>query len=335
MNLIDTWLKMDELSDTELNYIHYHNEIEPEGNEEQYEGLIQEYFDRMPYNNLTLKDHTITFERSATTFIKTLFNNHVNNETLVITSDSEHPNVRECVNQCKNTLILSHNTDIKGYKIFKIISEAKKYKKVFVYIIGTQNANGEITPQRFFEVLIDNFKKNNIEYTLVIDDVQGMFLIPRDYSIFDYVIGTAHAIVDGFNMGILISKKGEFGCRAYNWASNYLKAVDVVLNRKQKIFQFKDVLIEYFGKYLKRNTVTLSNEFSAPYIFYMKIPSNIEISDELQLLLHDKYVLFPDKNNGKNSKFVHLRAHQFIQHPEFLQEGLDLVSDILREGLQK
>jgi hypothetical protein len=41
----------------------------------------------------------------------------------------------------------------------------------------------------------------------MIDDVHGMFLIPRDYSIFDYILYTAHSLIPNYEMGFLISKK--------------------------------------------------------------------------------------------------------------------------------
>lgn len=34
--------------------------------------------------------------------------------------------------------------------------------------------------------------------------------MPRDYSIFDYVIGTAHAIIPNYNSGIVISKEKPY-----------------------------------------------------------------------------------------------------------------------------
>jgi len=41
----------------------------------------------------------------------------------------------------------------------------------------------------------------------VLDDVQEMFIINRDYSQFDYIVGTIHAIIPRYDTGILIYKK--------------------------------------------------------------------------------------------------------------------------------
>jgi len=34
-----------------------------------------------------------------------------------------------------------------------------------------------------------------------------MFILPRDYEKYDYVIGTAHALIPGFNLGIVLSRE--------------------------------------------------------------------------------------------------------------------------------
>lgn len=59
-----------------------------------------------------------------------------------------------------------------------------------------------------------------------------MFITPRDYRIFDYVLYTAHSLVTEYDMGILISKEHKFGKLALNWGEEYLKRLDIVLNKK-------------------------------------------------------------------------------------------------------
>ena len=45
-----------------------------------------------------------------------------------------------------------------------------------------------------------------LPYVTVIDAVQEMFFLYRDYSMYDYVISTAHATVRLLNFGIMLSK---------------------------------------------------------------------------------------------------------------------------------
>ena len=291
----------------------------------EWESFKRDFFNRlfMPY---TLQDKQLSFEISATTFINYLFDTYVDDETLVISTDSEHPNVKKRLNTSKNTYILNLANDILTYSINKIISEAKKYKKVFVYIIGTKNSTGEITPQEFFIQLKEAFDKNDIKYKLVIDDVQGMFLVPRDYSIFDYVIGTAHALCTGYDMGILISNQFEFGKKAYNWGKFYLEHLDIMLKRRNKINMFKNVAINYYNKYINKENV-LANPLSVPYIFYLKY-NNLKITEETSNRLHRLNLLIPAYNFSLIS-FIHMRCHEFINNANLLPSAISILDFIL------
>lgn len=66
-----------------------------------------------------------------------------------------------------------------------------------------------------------------------------MFFVPRDYSAFDYVIGTLHATYQGFDTGILIEKSYTLGKKAYNLGFEYLKRSDIILKRSEKTNLFK------------------------------------------------------------------------------------------------
>ena len=235
-----------------------------EYNDIDYKELTQQYFDRMPFCNLTSNDHFIAFDESGTAFIDKIFEREVDDDTLVISTTYEHTSVQKCLAVVKNKILLNSDRDIRAYNINPLIEEAKKYKKVFVYIIGTQLSTGEITPQLFYEKLKEAFVSNNI---VMIDDVHGMFMTPRDYRIFDYVLYTAHSLVTEYNMGLLITKEYMFGKRAYNWGKEYLEKLDIILKRRLKMLQFKNIIIQYLNEYLSDTNMFRLFNFTSDHIF--------------------------------------------------------------------
>lgn len=238
-----------------------------EASPEEYKQLIQNYFDRMPFCNLTSEDHFIAFDESGTAFIDKIFEKEVDDDTLVISTTYEHTSVQKCLAVTKNKILLNSENDIRAYNIKPLIDKSKQYKKVFVYIIGTQLSTGEITPQLFYERLKEEFIKNNIEHKIMIDDVHGMFLTPRDYRIFDYVLYTAHSLVTEYNMGLLITKEYMFGKKAYNWGKEYLEKLDIILKRRLKMLQFKNIIIQYFSEYLADKNMFKLFNFTSDHIF--------------------------------------------------------------------
>ena len=341
MNIIEWWNNLNPLTKQEqeiLNTCLCHNEkektpkevlfaqkygisnVSKESSKEDFEILSMEYFNRMPFCNCNVASKDLSFEISATTFINKLFETYVDDETLVISSDSE-------LNNSKNVLLLNHYTDIRGYNIEKVINESKKYKKTFVYIIGTRNDTGEITPQLFFEEMKKTFIENNIDHTIVLDDVQGMFLVPRDYSMFDYVIGTAHAICTGFDMGIMISNEYLTGKKAYNWGSKYLESLDIILKRQSKMNIFRDVLIQYYSRELVDGK-SLSQELVVPYIFHMKT-KQFNLSENLLNSLHHINLLISNPTVSITN-FIQLRSHWFIKDNTLLPKCINIIDNILK-----
>ena len=135
--LLQWWLDKDPLTEEEkqlLFKLKPNNIIQTD--ESEYNKLCDKYFNIMPFCNISSITHIIKCDESATNFINKLFDKYVDDDTLVICSNNEHDNVKKRVNTSKNVLILNYEKDICGLKINKIIQESKKYKKVFVYIIG-------------------------------------------------------------------------------------------------------------------------------------------------------------------------------------------------------
>lgn len=320
------WNEYLPLSEYEKNLLSKENASEPIfSSNEEFKALEKEYFNRMPFCNISEKTHHITFSQRATDFINGLFDKHVDDETLVIYSNNEHNNVKKNIEKCKNKIELNYEDDILKLKTFDVIQKCKKYKKVFVYIIGTQISTGQITPQTFFEKLKSEFIKNNIQHTIVIDDVHGMFISPRDYSLFDYILFTAHALIRPYDMGFMISKDKFMGIQAYNWGCEYLEMLDVILKRKEKLKLFSYVMKEEFIELLINERISLC-EYTTPHIFSLKTVG-YKFTQKMYDILDDNEIRLEGIDNPINT-FIRFRAQHYIKNPEYLENGIKIINNI-------
>lgn len=326
--LLDWWINKDKLTDDEQRIAKMRR---PEDivNSFNYNNIIDEYFRLMPCCNLTSDTHKIEVAPTARELITKLFTHCVDDDTLIIYSSSEHQSVVENVNRFKHSLSITTD-EIQQLNFSNILREIKNYKKVFVYIIGTEISTGRIIPQKFYTRIKQILVNNNKEHVIVSDDVHGMFITPRDYSIFDYIIGTAHALVVGYNMGIIITKKEnpEFGIIATNWLEEYLKPLNVVLSRKEKLYDFYKVISMYLEDYVyDKRTKLLPN--ITPNIFALRIPKTI-ISEKLRLQLRE-YQIKVEGYNVDNTQhcFIRMRGQQFITDSSYLKPGLELLKGYL------
>ena len=326
-DMIDWWVNLNPLSEKEKELLFQQRFEEKEFvSDDEYNSLVEEYINRMPYSNITTNSHTITFADSGSEFINNIFNNNVDDDTLIIFSDAEHPSVLNKTKEYSHTLQLHYNDDILGLNFNKIINESKKYKKVFLYIIGTQISNGIITPQIFFTKLKEMFNKHNIEHTFVLDDVHGMFFVPRDYSIFDYILYTCHALINKYDMGILISKDGLLGEKIYNQGKQYLDMLDVILKRKDKVLMFYNVMMEYFRPLLATKDYELIDTNSR-HLFSLKT-NNLLFNEKIHDILTRLHIRLEGKDNKTN--YILFRSARFIKNPEFLYEGLPLLEEYIK-----
>ena len=297
---------------------------------EDFTKLEQEYFDRMPFCNISSEDRCIRFDESGSSFINKVFDKEVDDETLVVSTTYEHGSVQKRLKEVKNLLLLNSDNDIRGYQIDKIINEAKKYKKVFLYIIGTQLSTGEITPQLFFEDVKEALVKNNIEHKILIDDVHGMFVTPRDYRIFDYVLYTAHSLVNEYEMGILISKDGDLGLKACNWGKEYLKRLDIILGKKEKMMQFKNIMIQYLNKLIADTSTFRLYTQTANHIFAVETKGLYYTEEEYEKL--DSYKIRVSEHKIANS-WIRIRFQEFTrQSTERAIEGLKYLTKLINRA---
>lgn len=285
--------------------------------------ITQRYFDLMPGCNINHNTHKILFNKCCSDFIRELFKIYVDDETLVISSDCEHPTVKECLEECKNVLILDQHKDIRRFNLDKVYNAIKDYKKVFVYIIGVRNDTGEITPQTFMQALKEAIQTK--QHIMVLDAVQGMFLMPCDYSMYDYVLGTGHVIVPSFNMGMAICKKEDNHLNQkfiYNWSLAYLQPLEIILKRLEKLYKFRDICNEYFKEFI--TDTNTSQACSVPYIFYIQA-DHAKLDEEIDVVKYHTLIMPQDTNVGG----IRLRALGFVSNPGFLNKAKQIMSYVL------
>ena len=187
-----------------------------------------------------ISDYNFTFAPCATDLIKRLFKKYVDDDTLVLTTTCEHPNVLEILKKYKNVKYVMEGQRLKDFKL------TKQYKRIFVYMIGTICATGYIVLDQEFDLIINEAKQHSKEVITVIDAVQELFLLPRDYSRFDYIIGTAHALIKNYDTGILLSKKSDIGKHLYT-AKPFTTILTNLLKRNVYLNEFHTLMRMEFG----------------------------------------------------------------------------------------
>ena len=311
-NFINEWINSNQYSENELNIME--TERNSKGiisSKSLYESLCSEWFKYLPYSNLN-SDTSVTVDDCETNIIDKLFSLYVNDNTLVISSNKEHPSVVNNLDKCKNKIILDYENDILKLNYSKIINEINKYHNVFVIIVGTHVSNGMITPQCFFVKLKDILK--NIKHTIVLDDAQGIFLVHRDYSIFDYVLGTAHATIERYNMGICISNNNlEIGFRYGNWLEEHMKRINILSKRLYKLSEFRNMMTNYYyDRILKSTNFSMySNPLLAPNIFSIIDKNKLFNASGIYEELADNHMEIDGIRDGEVN-YIRFRGQYFV-----------------------
>lgn len=235
-----------------------------------------------------MSTHVVSMNYTASQIIHALFQFYVDDSTLVITTDLEHESVNEeCMKVAHHVCLpirdLHQGQFDLSLRLVQRIIRDNKIKKAFVCMLGTSHNGRFSVPNEFFVRL----KKIKCEFLLCLDAVQEIMLTPRDYSMFDYVIGTARSLVLPVNMGYCFSRKDLWvpGHFWYNWIQSFFARCDVVLSRKNKLDWFADTVKEYFVNkpvefYETVNTWCVA--FSIPLLEQSRLDSNISDLSNLQ-----------------------------------------------------
>lgn len=283
------------------------------------------------YNSLS--NFNITFANSQTDLINELFEKYVDDDTLIISSDFEHDSVVKCLNNYKNVILLNYFEDILKSNFSKL-SNIKNYKKIFVYFISVGISNGLITPQSFFENLKKFLTQNNTNHIMILDDPHGMFLYPRNYQIFDYILNTAHALLtDKFNAGICLNKKENIGKKSSSIIEIYNQLINLVNNRKNKINQFKFIIQDYFYNYTLKYGLQYYNYPSVNHICSIICPNSYWFTQKNFNKLKKEFKI---RLEGKDSPFpsIRFRACQHIFTQNTLIPGIQYLEKCFETYLE-
>ena len=297
----------------------------------EYIKMKNEFIKRLPFSQLSQDNCEITFDVSETSLINKVKEEFVDNNTLIITSDQEHPSVTDMVKSCPNYYIMQYLTEIISLDYSKLMDKIKNFEKIVVIINGVKVCSGEFTPQLFFIRLKELLK--NKQSIIILDDAQGIFLHSRDYSIYDYVFGTCHAVVDSYDAGICFSigSNKPLGNKAYKVGLNYLAGLDKVLCRMDKMGIFSSIMEDYFyNRILEKKLFNIDNSLhttTVPYLFNLEDKNKIFTEEQSNLLI-EKYKIAVD-GIGTSRQMLRFRAQQYLDQPELLLKGLSIIDDIL------
>lgn len=339
MNSLTRWWFNNQLDSYSLEMLNKPNDSSPEQQDEFHWDETACYFrqGKIPLAS-TLANYTFKVYNNASKLISWVFFENIDEDTLIVTSNVEHEVVEKTLKGInryqKDHVILDWDNDVQTLNISKIIQacQTKKYKKAFVYIIGTQISTGEIAPQAIYEKIKEYFDREHVECKIAIDDVHGMFLIPRDYSIFDYVFCTAHALIRRFDMGMLWSK-GPFpyGFTAGNWIEDYSSKLKRILAMEEFLRNFSFVMQEEFKPFIKDNVSYKAN--SAPHIFSLQVnipPKYIFTRDDWEACSELEVRLEHKDLQDDDMFYIRMRAAQYITFPELLEPAIEKVKEILQ-----
>ena len=201
----------------------------------------------LPFQFNGCNNWRFSFGKCATDLIQLLFDRYVDDDTLVITSMQEHPKVCSILSKCKNVMHLIDDGKLYDMPLECFVKEVKRYRRVFVYAIGTSCGNGQHVPQNVFYTIKRMLQLSKVEHIFTIDAVQELFLLPRDYSMFDYVIGTAHAIVPQYDVGMVLSKH-SLGHMQPLAASKFAHLLSIVKRRARYLKEFSHSLTKRYQR---------------------------------------------------------------------------------------
>lgn len=272
----------------------------------------------------------LEIEASASMFIEKLFSYYVDSDTFVIAC-IEHPTIEKCLSTINNKFIITSET-IKNLDVNTIITAYKNSgcKKIFGYLTSTLNY--QIIPQTFYTKLKEKLSEIDIPHTLVLDDVQTMFMIPKNYDSFDHVIFSMHALVQGMNKGVLLSKENlSFGHEDLFILKVFTEHLHTILENKDRLLLFNTMLTQYFSEELVYTALFDTPKNTLSYNFYLIVKDNKvkRVLDKYKDELYKYGIEIGDRG-------VTIRSASTIMHygAGWVIEGLDKLKSALQKGIQ-
>lgn len=297
----------------------------------------KQLFDAMPWAESIRDAYNFYFTPSCTNAIDALFNKYVDDDTLVITTSLEHPSVIANLEKCKHVVMLDYpESTLRVNSMFmsRVCSKIDKdslarVKRVFIYVVGTHVAYANVHSNSMIQDLIDAASRYVSEENIitVLDDCQGMFLIPRDYSIFDFILCTSHAITR-LDSGIILSNKQVVGTQALEPISKLIERLKPVLDRRYKLSLFREIMSQYFDQHRDKFQV-IEQDVAASHLFSVIDRDNVLEKEEIELL--EKYGIRVDGASSDSTHILRFRAMHFLFYPEDLLNGLSILEELLHE----
>lgn len=278
--------------------------------------------------NLTDK-YRVEVDCNCTSLIEKLFARYVNADTFVLTTEQEHPAVKAYL-PAKNTFIISINELDNPLAISQIITKFRQtsYKKLFLIMSGVVAGSSKIIKQSFFEQLKVELNKAHIPHLFVLDDCQGLFMTPRNYAIFDAILGTAHVIVRyGFSMGILFTKLPDrIGYINKASLKAFINKLKYVFNHKAEATRFNTIVHSFLGNEIDGNILNVKAGQASHMITISTtgVKFNQRSADELST-----YGMLFSELNTKN-RLIRLRYQDAILfNPRAYLDGLYKLKRVL------
>lgn len=263
--------------------------------------------------------------------IKALFDTYVDNDTFVITSNGDHEATLSQLQKKKYYLSnLFEIVNAPDIALEKILAAFKKSncKKLFCIMVSTAPQSAITIDQDFFKNLKLRLLKEKIEHILILDDCQSIFVVEKNYELFDGFLATGHVLSPIFpNFGLLFTKLPKrCGIINKNSLVELYPKLQVINKYKDKAKQFNHILNTYFLDVLEKTGFKqFKNE--APHQFSIALPNvlNTEKYDA-------KFSKYNIRINPANvsANFIRIRYHEaIIQDPTELIKGLEEVKKYL------
>ena len=283
------------------------------------------------YNNLheifdekyNISDYTFSFDLCCSNLIESLFNKFVTPNTIVISSRRDHPSVEKCLSKFQSKEIiylddgkyLNHKDNIdprtrrisveNEFSLRKLDERLanKNYDKIFFLSYGANVCDGEVRENKLFQRIFQICEKNCDQVIKVLDDCQGSLWIPRDYSIFDYILWTAHATIYMFDVGVVISKPDMPKVGRYNVGEEYLA------NNYRHLLANEEFAMNWNKQLSMATNIHLSR---APHLFNLEFTKDYPDSYFTDIQTDTPNVSVPITIHIEAKRFIRLRVEPFM-----------------------
>lgn len=332
-DILTNWYNSLDLKDSELQSLHNCERCDDKDTFDKsfYPNLVNMLFNRAFHSNLD-RSHWLRLSECATNLINQVFECLYDENSIVLSTMQEHTNVLKILEN-KNVHYVDFQNDTEETILESCKCAVNSYNKIIVYMSGTQIKTGRVIDNSFFY----NLKKclGDKEIYMILDDVQGMFMIPRSYRQFDFVIGTAHSLIEGYDTGFVILKKeilGRYNIGVENcrWISDYLPLLDIMIKRRQQIGEFHAIMEEYCHDLVCENNFKIYDK-QANHIFSFdcnKIPFTSNMESAM-----NKYRISIDSVDGsmRPQTSIRFRAQEVIKYFNIFDEGFTKLQILINQ----